>query len=70
LAVLDGGFSKLVERRKKQAAAVLAVGISVAFLIMLLIGSGLAHLVVLFLAAFCLALTMILVLFAVRGDKG
>jgi hypothetical protein len=56
----------MMERQKKQSAAILAIGIGFAFLIMLLIGSGLAHLVVIFLSAFCLALTMILVLFAGR----
>jgi hypothetical protein len=60
----------MMEPQKKKSAAVLAVGIGFAFLIMLLIGSGLAHSVVIFLATFCLALTMILVLFAGRGDKG
>jgi hypothetical protein len=55
--------------RFKQSAALLAIGIGFAFLILLLIGSGLAHWVAVFLAAFCLALGMIMVLLIGRARE-
>jgi hypothetical protein len=52
----------MLEQVKNQFA-VLGVGIGFAFLIMLLIGTGEAHLVVLVLAGFCLAIAAIIVVF-------
>jgi hypothetical protein len=59
----------MLEQVKNQSLAVLWVGIGFAFLIILLIGMSEAHLVVLVLGGFCLVVTAIMVVFAVRAKR-
>jgi hypothetical protein len=54
----------MLEQVKNQSLAVLWVGIGFAFLIILLIGMSEAHL-----GGFCLVVTAIMVVFAVRAKR-